>query len=125
MFKHKFHQASAVIATTALFSLATIQSAFAAPGPLATAPLFLSTIVEPNIYFTIDDSGSMDWNPMYQNGVAGVATSSGLPWINGRQRAYYTPTFSRLYGDRYVLPPANGTHAEWDGPGSCATTWRT
>lgn len=35
--------------------------ATAAPGTLAQSPLFLSSEVEPNIMFVIDDSGSMDW----------------------------------------------------------------
>ncbi|MDH3221624.1 MAG: PilC/PilY family type IV pilus protein, partial [Gammaproteobacteria bacterium] len=41
-----------------------------------------------------------------------------LPFIDGRLRGYYTPTFTHLYpasaGFIYVLPPADGTHAEWD-----------
>jgi type IV pilus assembly protein PilY1 len=39
-------------------------SAVAAPGTLATAPLFLNTAVSPNIFFMIDDSGSMNWEVM-------------------------------------------------------------
>ncbi|MGD2170927.1 MAG: PilC/PilY family type IV pilus protein, partial [Gammaproteobacteria bacterium] len=104
----------AVIAASAMLSLSTLQSAYAAPGSLATAPLFLSTIVEPNIYFTVDDSGSMDWNPVLGQATGGLAVADGLPYIDGRQRAYYTPQFSRLYGGRYVVPPADGTFAAWD-----------
>jgi type IV pilus assembly protein PilY1 len=38
-----------------------------------------------------------------------------MPYIDGRYRAYYSPTFSLLYGNFYpVLPPADGTDAEWD-----------
>jgi type IV pilus assembly protein PilY1 len=33
----------------------------AAPGVLAQLPLFLATPVQPNIFFLLDDSGSMDW----------------------------------------------------------------
>ena len=36
-------------------------TAFAAPGNLAQQPLFLGTTVQPNIFFGLDDSGSMDW----------------------------------------------------------------
>ena len=36
----------------------------AAPGTLADAPLFLTNPVEPNIFFLVDDSGSMDWGLM-------------------------------------------------------------
>ena len=109
MASNKFSRAFAVIAASALLSLSTVQSARAAPGPLATAPLFLSTIVEPNIYFTVDDSGSMDWNPVLGEDTGGLPTNQGLPFIDGRQLAYYTPQFSRLYGSRYVVPPADDT----------------
>ena len=60
MASNKFSKTLAVITASTVLSLATAQSAHAAPGALATAPLFLSTIVEPNVYFTVDDSGSMD-----------------------------------------------------------------
>ncbi|MEE8428743.1 MAG: hypothetical protein V3S33_04500, partial [Gammaproteobacteria bacterium] len=39
-------------------------SAVAAPGNLSNVPLYLGTSAEPNIFFTIDDSGSMDWEVM-------------------------------------------------------------
>ena len=35
-------------------------AASAAPGTLADSPLFLSTNVQPNIFFMVDDSGNMD-----------------------------------------------------------------
>ncbi len=96
------------------FTVLPVSNASAGPGTLPAAPLFLSTIVEPNVFFTLDDSGSMDWGPMVDEGTAGLTTDGGLPWIDGRRRAYYSPTFSRLYGSRYVLPPADGTVATWD-----------
>jgi len=37
------------------------------PGVLANAPLFLSNSVKPNIFFLIDDSGSMNWEKLYTN----------------------------------------------------------
>jgi len=41
----------------------------AAPGALATSPLFLqSGAVQPNIFFMIDDSGSMNWEHLPSNG---------------------------------------------------------
>ena len=111
----KISKALAVFAASTMLSMATVQSAYAAPGTLATAPLFLSTVVEPNIYFTVDDSGSMDWNPVLAEG-GDLPTSGGLPFIDGQQRAYYSPTFTRLYGTRYALPPSNtgGVYPEWD-----------
>ena len=61
----------------AAITVMPLHSAQAAPGNLPAAPLFLSTIVEPNVFFTLDDSGSMDWGPM-QSSTSGLATGSGL-----------------------------------------------
>ena len=112
----------AIIATSAIFSMSTIQSAYAKPGLLVNSPLFLSAVVDPNVFFTLDDSGSMDWGPMQQDTTEGGTTllpvSGGLPTIDGRTRAYYTPTFTnlyRLYHCYFVLPPfTNGAIPEWD-----------
>lgn len=46
-------------------------TALSAPGTLADVPLFLTNPVEPNIFFLVDDSGSMDWGLMTEqtNGI--------------------------------------------------------
>ena len=114
MFKRNIRPRFNIVVISALIIGASLQPLRAAPGTLANSPLFLSTIVEPNVFFTVDDSGSMDWNPIIAQGTGGLPTASGLPYIDGRQRAYYTPSFSRLYNSRYVLPPADGTREDWD-----------
>jgi len=121
MFSKKYFKGLTIIALSASFSLSTIQSAFARPGTLTDVPLFLSSIVEPNVFLTMDDSGSMDWGPMQSTGSGVAAGSNGLPVIDTRQRAYYTPTFSNLYGpDRcyFVVPPFSNT-----GPASWDASW--
>ena len=50
----------------ALFVAMPLQQAQSAPGNLPSAPLFLSTIVEPNIFLTLDNSGSMGWETLVQ-----------------------------------------------------------
>ena len=105
MFTKNLFKGFAIFVSSTIFSMSTMQSAYAAPGNLATAPLFLSSIVEPNIFLTLDDSGSMDWGPLVGNGTAGIASSSGLPIIDNDDRAYYAPTLSRLYTNRGYLPP--------------------
>lgn len=100
----KFRKGLVAVALSALITLMSVQSAFAAPGALATAPLFVSALVEPNVFFTHDDSGSMVWNLMVENGTAGFVTSSGLPSVDGRFRYYYHPDW---YTDTTVLPPSN------------------
>ena len=122
MFTKKLFKGLVTIVTTTIFSMSTIQSAYAAPGTLATAPLFLSTIVEPNVFFNLDDSGSMNWNPIFVDGTAGVVNNpgTGLPMIDGDDRAYYNPSFTRLYTNRGYLPPWGVSAAplvdqtEWD-----------
>jgi type IV pilus assembly protein PilY1 len=104
------------ILAAAVLTAMPLYQANAAPGNLPPAPLFLSTLVESNVYFTLDDSGSMDWGPILRSDT-GLGTSSGLPIINGRFRAYYTPSFSQLYTNTdgvYVLPPSNGSNSVWD-----------
>ncbi len=77
---------------TALVTQLTIftpGSSYAAPGTLANVPLFLSTSVEPNIYFLLDDSGSMEWDNLTPGGL------SGLPDLDG------------WTGNNYILPTAD------------------
>ncbi len=50
------------ILITAVAGMST--GAVASPGNLSNVPLYLGTSAEPNIFFTIDDSGSMDWEVM-------------------------------------------------------------
>jgi type IV pilus assembly protein PilY1 len=52
-------------------------AASAAPGTLADSPLFLSTNVQPNIFFMIDDSGSMDWEVLLSN--EAISAHGGAP----------------------------------------------
>ncbi len=100
---------SAALAALALSTM-TCHSAVAAPGTLATAPLFLSTIVEPNVFFTLDDSGSMDWEQMVRDGTGGFFSSSGLPLIGRYFRYYYNPEW---IVNAYVLPPSAGQKKSW------------
>ena len=102
-----------IFIATSLFSLATIQSASAQPGTLATAPLFLSTAVEPNMFFSVDDSGSMKHLTLMDNPTAGYATDAGSPFIKidntyERLRNFFPEWYSE------DIPPANGLHPEWD-----------
>jgi type IV pilus assembly protein PilY1 len=93
-----------------LLMLVTGNSAFAAPGTLADTPLFVTTAVEPNIFFTYDDSGSMGWETMVQNGTAGFFSSSGVPYVGNRYRYYFNPTWE---SDCNVMPPENLVANAW------------
>lgn len=63
-----------------ILTLGLALNAFAAPGTLATSPLFLQNgAVQPNIFFMIDDSGSMNWEVLQSTGVASIGDYSGFP----------------------------------------------
>lgn len=44
-----------------IFSLNSLAPLHAAPGTISDSPLFANSNVPPNIFFEVDDSGSMDW----------------------------------------------------------------
>ena len=50
-----------LLAVVSLLTAANAQTAYADLGELTNTPLFISNAVEPNIFMTLDDSGSMDW----------------------------------------------------------------
>ncbi|MEM8684332.1 MAG: PilC/PilY family type IV pilus protein [Pseudomonadota bacterium] len=99
---------SAVACGVLLFPI----SSQAGPGALADSPLFLQNSVEPNILFTIDDSGSMDWSLMTPEQDGKMFCATGLDYFN---------TFSLSDNrDFYTVPSvetlaANGMASPYDG----------
>ncbi|TYC60461.1 hypothetical protein FMN52_05590 [Marinobacter sp. BW6] len=67
-------------------------SGYSAPGPLSDEPLYLASVIEPNIMFIKDDSGSMQFE-VIPDGIAGDTD-------------YLFPPVSDMYGDgrysRYI-----------------------
>ena len=64
------------IALSALVTYLIGSSAMAAPGAIAKKPLILETTpVQPNIFFLVDDSGSMDWEDLLNDGTQFPATA--------------------------------------------------
>ncbi len=79
-------------ATALLIALPT--SSPATPLDLSSAPLFLTSAVQPNILFLADDSGSMDWNMM-------TSETDGQMGLTGRASTTYS----------YIFPQANNNYA--------------
>ncbi len=104
-----FRKAFISTASCLLFSIAP-SSAFAAPGTLSTTPLFVSNAIEPNIFFTLDDSGSMGWEAMVEDGTAGYTTDGGRPIVNGFTKEYFNPTWET---DCNVIEPENIDPHAW------------
>ncbi|THB75597.1 MAG: hypothetical protein D6B28_00090 [Gammaproteobacteria bacterium] len=83
----------------------------AAPGTLSDSPLFLSTSVKPNIYWTVDDSGSMDWEILVED------EEGGIPSIDGESNYYILPADNNLYDGRWyyedTAPSESGLTGSW------------
>jgi len=106
------NSALAHLLVAALFVIMPMQQARSAPGTLPAAPLFLSTIIEPNIFFSLDDSGSMAWSPMLPSNLGGITldTSGGIPIFNGSLRLYYNLDW---YSDNSIVPPVSAYPEAW------------
>ncbi len=60
----------AIVTAGAAVLVASAPMAHAAQLNFATTPLFLQNVVQPNILFLLDDSGSMDWSVLPNNGAS-------------------------------------------------------
>ena len=60
------HTINRISGLTSLFVLALFwtSAVHSAPGSIADSPLFANSNVPPNVFFEVDDSGSMDWEVM-------------------------------------------------------------
>ena len=63
---HSRRTLQTILATA--IACAVIGQPLAAPGTLSQSPLFLSTSVQSNIFFVVDDSGSMFWEDLLNQG---------------------------------------------------------
>jgi type IV pilus assembly protein PilY1 len=75
--------------------LAAMYTAIAAPTDLASAPLETSspTLVKPNLFFVLDDSGSMTWDflPDWAGSDNDYTGTPGLVRNSGYNKIYYNP----------------------------------
>jgi len=97
------------LTTTLMGMTLSILSAFSAasPGTLSTSPLYLSTVVLPNIVFLLDDSGTMDYGQMTpeDGGMYTIGTTFPSEW----QYRYSQPLPSNQYNqDYYALGKTYG-----------------
>jgi len=109
---------------TACISAMPLQSSLAAPGVLPTAPLFLSSSVEPNVFFTLDNSGTMEMDTTMRqiriNGVT-IDAEGKIDWTTDpAEEKKRSHDIRDLYFNRVrkLFPPANA-----DGPAEWAQYW--
>lgn len=101
-------------------------SGYSAPGPLSDEPLYLATVVEPNIMFLLDDSGSMGREYMpddLRNGDYDGITSTGengsnQNGVNAENPFYFSSKVNKIWFDPDITytPPMKS-----DGTGRMPT----
>lgn len=98
--------------------IATPTGIGAAETPLADIPLANATTenILPNIYFILDNSGSMDWDymPDYVNGSYCRSTGTSLTSCTNGDAPYYLSAFNRVYYNPMVnyTPPKNADNSD-------------
>lgn len=107
----------------AAFLLLANTTATAAPGNLASQPLYLGSTVKHNVILSIDDSGSMDWELlldnnngiMYLDTIRGRFTDNNGNFLtDGTSYAYLFPNgFSSSYNGRKLYSNQSGSSPEF------------
>jgi len=101
------------LGTAAIVCMLTLTSSFssyATPGVLPSIPLInTNQAVDPNIFFTVDDSGSMAWEIIFRQGATQYSTDQGLPIVNGYRRPYIIPGF----GNYNIIPSLANDPDSW------------
>ncbi len=100
-----------------LLALCALGFSGAALADLARYPLFLQQQIQPNVMFTLDNSGSMAWETLTGFDIDTASYASGRTSL----RAVYSSAFNKIYYDPNVTytPPLN-----YDGTsmGAASTT---
>ena len=113
--------------SAAMLVVMPMHQAQSAPGTLPTTPLLLSTIVEPNVFLTLDDSTSMRWavNVPPGTGLNDTNTTEvnwqGLPVVpwdvakGGNLRPYLHPAYGggAVCNNTNVVPPVEIYPEAW------------
>ncbi len=95
------------------------------PLNIAPSPLFLGTVVEPNVFVLSDDSGSMDWDMMTVEN-DGRITLTGVSSAN--TYSYVVKTADNNYSDTStngrILPSEEALQGRPDMPADAYGVWR-
>ena len=112
--KHQLFQSTmATVFTICLFSVSQTP-VLAAPGNLGHIPLFVAPPTPPNIFFMLDDSGSMHWN-MPADGVTSDALISRTYYRTGQSGVALTLKEWRAWcsGANFMAYDAAITYKPW------------
>ncbi len=107
---------SAALAAAMTYALLSPLAVHSAPGTLSDSPLFLSNTVEPNILFTIDDSGSMDWGLMTteNSGIMTVGCEYYYSHPAPDNDYYWTMATEPALQARGIAAPYGGVWRAWN-----------
>ncbi len=94
-------------------------SIHSAPGTLANTPLFTTTSAEPNIFFMVDDSGSMDWDLLTpESALSGYAGTTGLMPVTSTSGPGY-------WGYLYATYATDNAYTSFGNNGYVVPAWDT
>ncbi|MBI5041485.1 MAG: hypothetical protein HZB57_09925, partial [Gammaproteobacteria bacterium] len=117
------HRRAARTVIAAAISVVLLGEVQAAPGTLADSPLFLESSVQSNIFFMVDDSGSMDWEVLLTRGA-----ELAHPTASDSGNLDYSPDTAEE--ERRLCAGYNGmaynptrTYTPWDGVDSASVTY--
>jgi type IV pilus assembly protein PilY1 len=101
--------------------LATVPS-YAALMDISQTPLFLQNAVQPNIFLMLDDSGSMNWETLYNDGT-GQSNSSGTSTLD-RTPNSETERLQLCYGYNTLAYNPGSTYTPWKGKDSAGVEYK-
>lgn len=120
-----------------LFGASIVSPAPAEEMPISDIPLFLTSSITPNVFFEVDDSGSMDWSILtkkhwhfcaydatYQSAENLVNQDCGWEVTDGLWRAYNTDasgTLMRSQNFRYIFSSSDNAYGDFCGNGNNAS----
>jgi len=117
---------ASVTTTASVLALGLMTNTMAAPGALSTSPLFLqSGAVQPNIFFMIDDSGSMDWEHLPSTGARNSTTHPG-PITSGNlsfSPGSHNDSMALCAGFNVMAYNPTSTYTPWWGKDNAGVTY--
>ncbi len=87
----------------------------AAPGVLSQGPLFLAAPVQPNIFFMLDDSGSMDWEVLRRSDGGGSGNLDFTPDYTTEQLELCVGYNVLAYDPTTLTDPQKEPYTPWFG----------
>ncbi|MCU7915460.1 MAG: hypothetical protein KZQ65_06040 [Candidatus Thiodiazotropha sp. (ex Gloverina cf. vestifex)] len=97
----------------------------ASPGAISQSPLFLTQAVQPNIFFMLDDSGSMDWEVLKTAGaIAAHGTGSNRDDLDFDPGTDTTNNREHCAGYNAMAYDPSKTYTPWSGVNNAGSAFQ-